>query len=475
MAERTTTFRAVPATQANPTQYNENWKDQEAVNKASFGNRIIGASSFEVTDGGGLFIDIAAGRAVIGREINMESATPSVAFPASVTRWVWLKQETTYTVASGVITDTAISVEFTATSTKPAGETVRLAKVTSDGSGITEIIDLRQFGNVWEDDVYSVSGGLIVVNDADKSVKVREVRDIVEKTTDYTLTSADHNKVLTNGGASAQVIFDLPSAPIDGHIAHFAVAEAFNVRIRTSGAKPIHIGHLRTGGTGYIDSSQKSATVTLVYDATATCWRAEAHTRLWSGTNSGAQVLRVGQTRADLHLQIWRPDSMYAETLPGGRYDVDNASWPALSTGVLFLQGITLLDGDVVTNIHFFSAATALSGGNNHWFALYSYGLDLLRQTADQGAAAWAGSTEKPLALSSPYTIPDGQGGRFYLGCMVNATTVPTLQGHESRSVLNDDVPVICGRSTTGLTGTAPATAAAIANTQNIMVYAGVS
>lgn len=478
MPSRTTNFRAIDGDPIDSAKYNETMKDMEAVNKAFHGNRIIGASSFEVTDGGGLFIDVAAGEAVIGRHIKRDDASTGIAFPPSVTRWVWLKQETTYDVALGVITDTAINLEYTATSTPPAGETALLAKVTSDTDSITEIIDLRAFGNIWVDeDTFNMAGGLVVFDTADKTVKIREVREIVEKTADYPLTAADHNKMFTNGGASAQVILTLPSSPVDGFIVHVAVAAAFNLRILTQNGNEIHCGHLRTTGTGYIESSQEAASITLEYDASATHWVARSITRQWTGTTGvSAQLMRIGESVSDVHNEVWRQASLLSVTLPGNREDIQANSYAALSTGVLYLVGITLLDGMVITNVHFFSAGTGAGTPTNYWFALYDYARALLRQTADQTTTAWASSTEKALALSSPYTVPVGAGGRFYLGIMVAAATVPTLQGTDGRAVINDDVPIRAGRTTdTALTTTAPANAAAIANTQNIVAYAGVS
>ncbi|MEC3977898.1 hypothetical protein [Amycolatopsis sp. H20-H5] len=101
----------------------------------------------------------------------------------------------------------------------------------------------------------------------------------------------------------------------------------------------------------------------------------------------------------------------------------------ALSSGVMTAVAVWLNAGDLVTSLSFISGGTALAGGTNHWFALYSNAATpgLLAQSAPQGAAAWAADTAKTLGLAVPQRI--ASSGIYWAACMVAAATVPTLVG----------------------------------------------
>lgn len=130
----------------------------------------------------------------------------------------------------------------------------------------------------------------------------------------------------------------------------------------------------------------------------------------------------------------------------------------ALVTGDEFLVAIPLRAGMLVSTIVFYSGGTALSGGSNQWFSLRNSSLGLLGVTSDDTSTAWAANAEKPLNLATAYLVPSN--GLYYLGIMVNATTVPTLSGVNSISgALGGLAPVLTGRDQTHTGLTNPASA----------------
>jgi hypothetical protein len=137
----------------------------------------------------------------------------------------------------------------------------------------------------------------------------------------------------------------------------------------------------------------------------------------------------------------------------------------ALTTQVMTAVAIPVEAGDIITNITFASATTALGTGTNWWFALYSGASTpaLLRQTADQTSGAWAANTVKTLALSSTYQATES--GILYAAVHVKATTVPTLAGVSLGNAIAAGAVVSGQRvlaltSGSSLTDTAPATLA---------------
>lgn len=136
-----------------------------------------------------------------------------------------------------------------------------------------------------------------------------------------------------------------------------------------------------------------------------------------------------------------------------------------LVSGRLHLVAIDLPAGTPLTSITFVSSTVAAGTPLNQWFALYSSALALLRQTVDDGTAAWAVSTAKTLALTSGFTTT--ATGLHYLGVMVNATTAPSLAACSGLAQVHALAPVTNGFSTTGLTDTAPNPAAAPAGQAN--------
>lgn len=133
-----------------------------------------------------------------------------------------------------------------------------------------------------------------------------------------------------------------------------------------------------------------------------------------------------------------------------------------LSTGRLYMQGVYYAKGEIVSNLVWMSATTALSSGSNQWSALFDADRNKLAISADATSGAWAANTAKTFALSASYTIPSS--GLYYHGLCVVASTVPTLAGQSTLAGIQGIAPILSGYADTGLTNPAscPTTAAAI-------------
>lgn len=190
------------------------------------------------------------------------------------------------------------------------------------------------------------------------------------------------------------------------------------------------------------------------------------HAQYLNNARGDARYFTKAQINSNLEWQV--PSTAKAINMP--RLGTFSLTLGALTSGRLLLVGIPLKQGDSISSLTFVSGSTALSGGTNHWFALYGQDLGLLRQTADQGAAAWAANTIKTLNLSSAHVAT--YTGLHYAGIMVAATTVPTMLGMNGNATLNGGrTPILIGQSTTGLTTTAPATAAALTTSVSALPY----
>lgn len=156
-----------------------------------------------------------------------------------------------------------------------------------------------------------------------------------------------------------------------------------------------------------------------------------------------------------------------AESIP--RMLLSEANLAALTSGTLYLQAIYLRAGTKISSISFSTATTAAGTPTNCFFALYDASRNKLAETANQLTAAWAANTLKTLALTAQYTVPTS--GIYYVGLMVTATTVPTMKGLTAKtaSQLAGQAPILHGNSTTGLTTSIPASAAAITASVNAL------
>lgn len=162
-----------------------------------------------------------------------------------------------------------------------------------------------------------------------------------------------------------------------------------------------------------------------------------------------------------------------AETMP--RETCPETNTAAGSSGTLFMQAIYLKAGQLVSSITIWSATTAASGSTNRFFALYDVNRNLLAQSANDGANAWAAQSAKTLPMTTAYRVP--VSGVYYIGLLQVATTaIATIKGGATRStmVMAAATPVVAGTSTSGLTTSLPNPAGAItAGTASI--YAAVS
>lgn len=131
-----------------------------------------------------------------------------------------------------------------------------------------------------------------------------------------------------------------------------------------------------------------------------------------------------------------------------------------LSSGRLQLVGIELPAGLLVSSITYLSGTQAAVTPTAQWFALFNADRTLIGQTVDDTTTAWAADSEKTLAIASPVTTT--RSGFHYLGICVAAATPPSLMSVAGGAVPSALAPIMAGQSTTGLTTTAPSTAAAI-------------
>jgi len=93
----------------------------------------------------------------------------------------------------------------------------------------------------------------------------------------------------------------------------------------------------------------------------------------------------------------------------------------------MWLQGIVLYAGQIISNITLSSGATA-AGTPTHCLAgIYDDSFALKATTADQLTAAWAANTVKTLALVVPYRVP--RSGVHYVAFFMAATTVISFRG----------------------------------------------
>ena len=131
-----------------------------------------------------------------------------------------------------------------------------------------------------------------------------------------------------------------------------------------------------------------------------------------------------------------------------------------LSSGRMQMIALPLTAGTVVTTATFLAATTGAGTPTAQWFALYDSARVLLGQTADDTSTAWAANNTKTLTFAAPITTT--YTGMHYLAICVAAATPPTLFSYGGAAITNGLTPVLAGFADTGLTTTAPATAAAI-------------
>lgn len=184
-------------------------------------------------------------------------------------------------------------------------------------------------------------------------------------------------------------------------------------------------------------------------------------------TGPGGMTALPGSNIVDLDVNPL--PSLESAMRPPGRYETTSRlrcgtdSQP--TSGWLYLVPIWLPKGKTVTALGFISGNTAGAGITNHWFTLHDANRVALARTADAGAAAWAASTTKELAIAqttagsaSSYTTT--YGGLHYMGVMVAATTPPSLVA-EGRLLAGATVSPGLGATNSGQTTPPTVTAGA--------------
>ena len=120
-----------------------------------------------------------------------------------------------------------------------------------------------------------------------------------------------------------------------------------------------------------------------------------------------------------------------AQTMP--RLPSMNSAAPA--NNVWFGVGFHLQANVYVQGFTAFSSGTALATGTNQWFGLVDQNLNLLCNSNDDGAGAWAANTAKRLAVAkdaagnSITEFKTTYTGLYFFLLGINASTVPTLTG----------------------------------------------
>lgn len=144
-------------------------------------------------------------------------------------------------------------------------------------------------------------------------------------------------------------------------------------------------------------------------------------------------------------------------TLP--RYLVAG-SQSVMTSQSLLVAAAPIPGGSVITNLGFYTGGTAAITPANWWMVLLSSARVVLGVTADQLTTAIGSFAKFSLALGTPVTVP-GSASQLtftYIGLMVNAGTVPSLEGGNAFT-LPQQAPAVQGYSSTGQT-TPPALAA---------------
>lgn len=186
------------------------------------------------------------------------------------------------------------------------------------------------------------------------------------------------------------------------------------------------------------------------------------------GTLGGSVVGPPGSVSA----AFLKPTAALAEAVPRNTVMTNLAG--VLTSGTLRLVGIALPSGLLVSTITFLSGTTAAVLPTNQWFVLLDGSRLMLGVTGDDTTTAWGANATKTLTLAAAHRTT--YAGLHYVGLMVAATTVPTLIGVSSTSVVTALVPMVAGQADTGMTTppAAPFTAAAFSAT-SAMPYAFVS
>lgn len=155
-----------------------------------------------------------------------------------------------------------------------------------------------------------------------------------------------------------------------------------------------------------------------------------------------------------------RPTVLRRETFSRHGAVMTTTAVASLVSGRLELVSIWLQAGDLVSEFSFWAGSVGATNPSHQVAALYNTSRQLLAQSTDLLTTAWAIGARQAFPVASPYVVP--QSGRYLIGFWVVADTPPNLLGATTSATPNGVTPVLVGSSSTGLTDTPPATAAAL-------------
>lgn len=120
-----------------------------------------------------------------------------------------------------------------------------------------------------------------------------------------------------------------------------------------------------------------------------------------------------------------------------------------------------------ITDVVFYSGATAMSGCTHLFAAVYGYGdgtgvgFPLIGQSTDAPGATWAANSAKTFSINGDPSLPNlgssnpEANGILFVGLFISATQHPSLLGFRVHPTINDVAYAIHG-TTSGVTTTAP-------------------
>jgi hypothetical protein len=180
-------------------------------------------------------------------------------------------------------------------------------------------------------------------------------------------------------------------------------------------------------------------------------------------TNVKVRGATVGE--ADIREQAARPTGALVETFSRAHFSGWGSTGPLVSQQ-LQMCFVPLLAGTTYTSASVRAGGTAMAGGTFQSAGLYD--LALARQVASTVLtdATWTASTFKTFTFTAPFTPT--VSGFYYLGLVVQATTMPTLSTASGVQGAMAIAPILHGTSTASIaSGVLPSTAGAITATQS--------
>jgi hypothetical protein len=148
-------------------------------------------------------------------------------------------------------------------------------------------------------------------------------------------------------------------------------------------------------------------------------------------SNNLTDLASVAAARANLGAGVPSgivPSGAIAQSIP--LWFATSSAALATISGTLYLQGITLGAGELISNITYAIGSASGSGLTHGWFVLLNSALLQVAHTADQTSGNMAVNSAVTKALVTPYTTP--AAGSYFMGFMAVATGQPSLAGSGS-------------------------------------------